>query len=196
MALAFCETLRRRLEFAVQTVGWMGIGRRERPFVHVVGCRGLRCRKVNTGDMSEPATDMAVEEDIAVVVLGDGSNAGRERRADDSEVDKVVMYRDGMAHRHFDKVIGCRIGDIDRTCARESGEGEAVQNVESRWEHEVDVEMALHLVCIDYPAYRPEDLMVQRQKNLTATCLAEVEGLLANQKSVLDAVEASGGDAC
>lgn len=176
MALAFYGILRRRLEFAVQKVGWMGIGRRERPFVHVVGCRGLRCYRMNTGDMPEPVTDIAVEEDTAVVVQDGGSNAGRERHADDSEVDKVVMYRGDMAHMCFDKVVDCRIGGIDRTCAHVSGEGEAAQHVENRWEHEADVEMASRSVCIDYPVCRPEDLMGQRQKKLNATCLAEVEG--------------------
>lgn len=176
MALAFYGILRRRLEFAVQKVESMDIGRRERPFVHVVGCRGLCCRRTSTGDMPEPVTDMAVEGGIAVVVQDGGSNAGRERRADDSEVDKVVMYRDDMAHMCSDKVVDCRIEGIDRTCAHVSGEGEAAQHVENRWEHEADVEMASRSVYIDYPACRPEDLMGQRQKKLNATCLAEAEG--------------------
>lgn len=138
------------------------IGRRERPPVLVVGCTGLHCRKVSTADMSEPATDMIVEEDMAAVVRDDDLDAGKGRRAGGFGVDKLVMYRDGMAGMHFDKVNGCRIADTDRSCARGLAEEGAGQDAGNRWKHEVDAEMAKNLVCIDYLACQLEGPMVQR----------------------------------
>ena len=138
------------------------IGRRETPPVLVVGCTGLHCRKVSTADMSEPANDRIVEEDIAAVVPDDDPGAGKGRRADGFEVDKLVAYRDGMAGMHFDKVNGCHIADIDRTCVRGLVEEGVGQDAEDRWKHEVDAEMAKNLVCIDYLAYQLEGPMVQR----------------------------------
>ncbi len=111
---------------------------------------------------------------------------------DGSEVDKAVMYRDDMAHRHLDKVDGYRKRGTDRACAREWREEEAVQDAENRLEHVVVVEMASHSVCIDYPTSRPGDPMVRTQQKLTATCLAEAEELSASQKNVPEAVEVAG----